>query len=58
MNKSFKEIRLHKGKPPQEFSCHLLHQENDYLVLRYVNPGSAKIDDIPIKQASIPIAHY
>ena len=58
MKKSFKEIRLHRGKPPQEFLCHLLHQEKDYLVLRYVNPSSAKINDIHIKKGSITIAHY
>lgn len=58
MKKPFKEIRLHRGKPPQEFLCHLLHQEKDYLVLRYVNPSSAKINDIHIKKGSITIAHY
>lgn len=58
MKKVFKEIRLHRGKPPQAFSCHLLHQERDYLVLRYVNPKSAKINDVHIKKGSTTIAHY
>lgn len=58
MGRSFKEIRLHRGKPPQEFLCHLLHREKDYLVLRYVNLNSAKINDIHIKKGSITIAHY
>jgi len=58
MERSFKEIRLHRGKPPQEFLCHLLHQEKDYIVLRYVNPSSAKINDIHIKIGSTTIAHY
>lgn len=58
MERAFKEIRLHRGKPPQEFPCHLLHQEKDYIVLRYVNPSSAKINDIHIKKGSITIAHY
>lgn len=58
MGRSFKEMRLHRGKPPQEFACHLLHRENGYLVLRYVNPGPAKINDIPVKKGSVTIAHY
>lgn len=58
MESSFKEIRLHKGKSPQEFLCHLLHQEKDYVVIRYLSPCSAKINDIFIRKGSTTIAHY
>ena len=55
---SFKEIRLHKNKPPQEFLCDLLHQEKDYLVLQYVSPQSARINGIHIREGTTTIAHY
>jgi len=58
METPFREIRLHRGKPPQEFPCHLLHQENDYVVLRYISSHSAKIDDIHIEKGSTTIAQY
>jgi len=58
MGKSFREIRLHKDKSPQEFSCHLIHREKDYVVLRYVSPRQAIIDDTQIEKGSTTIAHY
>ena len=58
MEHFFKEIRLHKDKPPQEFLCHLLHQEKDYLVLRYRSTYAARIDTIQIEKGSTTIAHY
>jgi len=58
MERSFREIRLHKNKPPQEFLCNLLLQEKDYVVICYVSPHSAKINGIPIRKGSTTIAHY
>ena len=54
----FKEIRLHKDKPPQEFSCRLLHREKDYLVLYYYVHNPVRIKDIQIEKGSSTIAHY
>ena len=58
MKRPFKEIRLHKDKPPQEFLCDLLHQEKEYLVLRYVSSQSVRINGIHIREGTITIAHY
>jgi len=58
MENSFKEIWLHKDKSPQEFLCHLIYQEKDYVVLRYVSLKPAKFNNIHIKKGSTTIAHY
>ena len=58
MQRFFREIRLHSEKPPQEFLCDLLHQEEKYAVLRYVTPGSNTVGAITIKKGSVTIAHY
>lgn len=58
MVRSFKEIRLHKDKPLQEFLCDLLHREENYVVLRYTCLSPANIDGINIAKGSITIAHY
>ena len=58
MERSFREIRLHRDKSPQEFLCHLIHKEKDYVVLRYLSPRPATIDDIQIEKGSTTIAHY
>ena len=58
MENTFKEIRFHKDKPPQEFSCRLLHREKDYLVLYYHVHNPVKIKDIEIEKGSSTIAHY
>jgi len=55
---SFREIRLHSDKPPQEFSCDLLHHQETYAVLRYVIPGSNTVGAIAIEKGSDTIAHY
>ena len=58
MKRSFKEIRLHKDKAPQEFLCELLHRERNYVVLRYISSSPAKINGIQIEKGSTTIAHY
>jgi hypothetical protein len=58
MENNFKEIRLHKEKPPQEFSCRLLHREKDSVVLYYYIHSPVKIKDIEIEKGSSTIAHY
>jgi len=58
MENPFKEIRLHKDKPTQEFSCQLLHRENDSVVLYYQVQSHARIKDIKIEKGSSTIAHY
>ena len=58
MENPFKEIRLHKDKPTQEFSCQLLHRENDSVVLYYQVQSPARIKDIKIEKGSSTIAHY
>ena len=58
MERPFREIRLHRDKPPQEFLCHLIYQEKDYVVLHYVSPESARINDIHIRKGTTTIAHY
>jgi len=55
---AFKEIRLHKDKPPQEFSCRLLHREKEYLVLYYHVHSPVMIKHIAIEKGSSTIAHY
>jgi len=58
MKRSFRELRLHKDKPPQEFLCELLHREDNYVVLRYICSSPAKINSIHIEKGSTTIAHY
>jgi predicted RNA-binding protein associated with RNAse of E/G family len=58
MENDFTEIRLHKEKPPQEFSCKLLHREKDSVVLYYPVQSPARIKDILIEKGSSTIAHY
>lgn len=58
MENDFKEIRLHKEKPPQEFSCRLLHREKDSVVLYYPVQSPVRIKDILIEKGSSTIAHY
>lgn len=58
MENAFKEIRLHKDKPPQEFSCQLLHRGKDYVVLYYHVHSPVVIRNIVIKKGSSTIAHY
>ena len=58
MENNFKEIRLHKEKPHQEFSCRLLHREKDSVVLYYHIHSPVKIKDIEIEKGSSTIAHY
>jgi hypothetical protein len=54
----FREIRLHSDKPPQEFSCDLLHHQEKYAVLRYVTPGSNTVGATTIEKGTVTIAHY
>lgn len=54
----FKEIRLHKNKPPQEFLCSLLFRIDDYLVLAFKSPTSTRINGRLIEKGSTTIAHY
>jgi len=58
MENDFTEIRLHKEKPPQEFSCRLLHREKDSVVLYYPVQSPARIKGILIEKGSSTIAHY
>jgi hypothetical protein len=54
----FIEIKKHKNKPDQQFSCTLLHREPDHVVLRYFSETPGLIADIPIAASSTTIAHY
>lgn len=58
MERSFQEIRLHKAKPPQLFECDLLHEENGYLVLRYIVSDVYTIDGTTLEKGTVTIAHY
>jgi predicted RNA-binding protein associated with RNAse of E/G family len=58
MTTPFKEIRLHKNKPPQEFLCSLLLRTDDYLVLAFKSPTSTRINNRLIEKGSTTIAHY
>jgi len=58
MARPFLELRLHRAKPPQEFVCNLLHQEEKYVVLRYTSSGSYTIGTSTIEKGTITIAHY
>jgi len=58
MKRSFQEIRLHKAKPPQLFECDLLHEENGYLVLRYIVSDVYTIDGTTLEKGTVTIAHY
>lgn len=54
----FREIRLHRGKPPQEFVCQLLHREGGYLVLGYHLDRPVTIGGSNLEKGSSTIAHY
>ena len=54
----FREIRLHSEKPPQEFLCDLLHQEEKYAVLRYRSPEPYAFGPVVIEKGTFTIAHY
>jgi predicted RNA-binding protein associated with RNAse of E/G family len=58
MKRIFREIRLHSDKPPQEFLCDLLHQEEKYAVLRYRSAESYAFGPVVIEKGSVTIAHY
>lgn len=58
MSTPFTEIRFHKNKPPQEFSCSLLFRTNDYLVLSFQSHASSRINGKLIEKGSTTIAHY
>ena len=58
MSTPFKEIRLHKNKPPQEFLCTLLFHTNDYLVLAFQSTTSSRVNGRFIEKGSTTIAHY
>ena len=56
--KPFREIRLHSDKPPQEFFCDLVHQEEKYVVLRYHSTEPYAFGPVVIEKGSVTIAHY
>jgi hypothetical protein len=58
MKRTFREIRLHSDKPPQEFFCDLLHQEEKYAVLRYRSAEPYAFGPVVIEKGSVTIAHY
>jgi predicted RNA-binding protein associated with RNAse of E/G family len=58
MKRIFRELRLHSHKPPQEFLCDLLHQEEKYAVLRYRSAESYAFGPVVIEKGSVTIAHY
>jgi len=58
MKRKFREIRLHSNKPPQEFLCDLLHQEDKYAVLRYRSAAPYVFGPVVIEKGSATIAHY
>ncbi len=50
---------MHSHKPPQEFLCELLHQEEKYAVLRYCSAESYAFGPpVVIEKGSVTIAHY
>lgn len=55
---NFLEIKRHKNKPDQRFTCELLHRESAYAVLRYTSEKPGLIADIRIPPGSTTIAHY
>lgn len=54
----FREIRLHRDKPPQKFMYSLLYQEKNYVVLSYISTCPYNLNSIHIKKGSTTIAHY
>ncbi len=58
MKRKFREIRLHSDKPPQEFVCDLLYQEEKYAVLRYRSVKPYAFGPVVIEKGSVTIAHY
>ena len=58
MKRTFREIRLHSHKPPQEFLCDLLHLEEKYAVLRYRSAAPYAFGPVVIEKGSVTIAHY
>jgi predicted RNA-binding protein associated with RNAse of E/G family len=58
MIRTFRELRLHSHKPPQEFLCELLHQEEKYAVLRYCSAESYAFGPVVIEKGGVTIAHY
>jgi predicted RNA-binding protein associated with RNAse of E/G family len=58
MKRTFREIRLHSHKPPQEFLCDLLHQEEKFAVLRYRSAAPYAFGPVVIEKGTVTIAHY
>ena len=58
MATSFREIRLHSDKPPQDFLCELMHQEKMHVVLRYHSTEPYAFGTVIIDRGTVTIAHY
>ena len=52
------EVKIHKNKQTQRFSCRLLLREQGHMILFYKSSAEGKIADIVIKKGSSTIAHY
>jgi len=57
MARPFREIRLHRAKPPQEFMCALLYQEENYVVLSSISTRPYNLNSILIEQQKEFILH-
>ncbi|MCP4715225.1 MAG: DUF402 domain-containing protein, partial [Deltaproteobacteria bacterium] len=55
---TIKEIKNHKNKATQRFSCELLLREACHVVLQYRAEEAGRVGDIAIAPGSTTIAHY
>lgn len=58
MQRFFRELRLHRAKPPQEFVCDLLREGRKYVVLRYTARDAYTIGGTALEKGTVTIAHY
>ena len=58
MSTPFKEIRLHKNKPPQEYLCSLLFRTINHLVLAFQSPTATRVNGRLIEEGSTTTAHF
>lgn len=52
------EVKKHKNKPDQRFTCEVVHREDDRLIVRYRATGPGRVADIDIPSGSTTVAHY
>lgn len=52
------EVKKHKNKPDQRFTCEVMQRQEDRLVVRYRAAEAGRVAGIDIPAGSITIAHY